>query len=315
MRLQSGSPSRHRGMKVFIAVLCVCLIVPMGMATLAGSQAPDPIYVNLKASVEGPEPLNTFGFELIPAVDNPEGDPVAETISMLSRADGSIPVLNNLTYSAPGTYRYLLQQKSLPLPGIIFDAETYALETRVSVEEGRLEAALTAVDGDGNPIDVSSIRFVNQYDSGSASVIAGGTQLGDGKTHSSAYSLEAVGDAPLPASTETNGTAFGAFRFGTIVFTEPGEYAYLIRQTDSGSLPADSSVYTMEATVSADPQGALIASACMRDDLGETVPAIVFDNRTETAAPEISLAQSLNDGEYTTGSARRAERGHDSLPA
>lgn len=110
MRRASSSPSKKQGTKAFIIGLCICLILSLGMVAFAGNQGLSPVHVNLKATVEAPGSLDSYAFELIPAIDNPQDDPVESALSTLAGADGTIEVFHNLVYAAPGNYRYVLQQ-------------------------------------------------------------------------------------------------------------------------------------------------------------------------------------------------------------
>ncbi|HIQ64016.1 MAG TPA: Cna B-type domain-containing protein [Candidatus Avichristensenella intestinipullorum] len=95
---------------------------------------------------------------------------------------------------------------------------------------------------------------------------------------------------PMPGGT-TGGTASvsisgaGSFRFGEMVFTEPGTYSYTIAETRGGT-PGyfyDEAVYTVEVRVEKLENGTLSVSKHLRRN-GVTVNNIVFTNRYRTTS-------------------------------
>jgi pilin isopeptide linkage protein len=86
-------------------------------------------------------------------------------------------------------------------------------------------------------------------------------------------------DAPAPAFDEVKIPGEGMEEFGTIEFTEPGEYIYKIYELDEGIEPYiyDDTVYTIDVDVDYDNKGQLYATyAAFSGDVKES--AIMFIN-------------------------------------
>lgn len=99
------------------------------------------------------------------------------------------------------------------------------------------------------------------------------------------FKLEAVGNAPMPASDTAYAAQGGAIAFGQITFTQAGVYRYKITEKDVNSayITKDSSEYTAVVTVTDDGLGQLQAEVTYL--LGENhVQQAVFHN-TYVATP------------------------------
>ena len=115
-----------------------------------------------------------------------------------------------------------------------------------------------------------------------ATVSDGGGKLPAGTEFT--LQLAAVDSGPLPAKTSYEVTVSGTVRFGPIVFDEPGDYEYTIREIASTDkrVISDKTVYKVHATVLYDDTGKLVCGFSLTKDKENTKPDEVrFVNYTE----------------------------------
>lgn len=115
-----------------------------------------------------------------------------------------------------------------------------------------------------------------------ATVSDGGGKLPAGTKFT--LQIAAVDSGPLPAKTSYEVTVSGTVRFGPIVFDEPGDYEYTIREiasTEKGVI-SDKTVYTVHAAVIYDDTGQLVCGFSLtRDKQSEKPDEVRFVNYIE----------------------------------
>lgn len=264
-----------------------------------------------------------FTFE-VQNVEKPDG---VETAPMPSNAaDGSVTndvdgVINfgTLAFDAEGTYAYQISEVNEGKTGYTYDSTAYTVVYDVSddPETGALLANATYYAGEvapENAIDAADVVFANTYDPEDVTVDPDPDDANAGFSGTKTvtdehgeYGTIAAGDfsfviaatqapagltAPLPSNVDENGQvsndASGAFDFGTITFSDPGEYTYEVREvtSDKPGITNSSEIYTLHFNV-VDHGGKLaIDEQTITNAAGEPV-----------SGTELNFENIYNDGE------------------
>ena len=93
--------------------------------------------------------------------------------------------------------------------------------------------------------------------------------------------ISPVGEAPLPEKTSYVTDVAGDFEFGPIVFDEPGNYEYTVRELeyDSDKIIFDETVYRVRAAVLWDAEGKLTAGCAVTEEgSGKKSEELIFEN-------------------------------------
>lgn len=122
--------------------------------------------------------------------------------------------------------------------------------------------------------------------------------------------LTADGNAPLPEKTVYEVNVIGKFKFGPIVFDEPGDYEYTIREItyDSDKIVFDETIYNVHAAVLWDDSGGLICGYSVTADGKALKPeSLDFDNDYISPPEDSSYSDSKDpvtddsDGQVVVG--------------
>lgn len=208
-----------------------------------------------------------FTFLVEPQNDAPMGSTLPANFNgdATQNGDGSwtapITLLNNITYTKPGEYLYIITEVNDGQPGITYDDTQYRVTVTVK-QDGTTESKIEK-SNDGGTTWVSGIKditFENSYktDDGPATLdgaaYLAGTKTLSGRdwldTDSFTFLLKAGDEATqnavdkkkvnLPEEMEVVEGAYsdGAevpFSFGDITFTEAGEYTFKISEQQPGT--------------------------------------------------------------------------------
>lgn len=250
-----------------------------------------------------------FSFSITPSSENPDSDPV-QAATVTNGADGSVVLSSPVQYTEAGTYRYTVQEENSTVGGITKDNSIYIIT--VVVTEDTANAVLSAdmaITKDGQ--EVSGISFTNTYDPARTGVSFGGTKVLNGGTLEEgafSFTLTATSgaDTPMPqdgAATVTNNAA-GTYRFGEIIYTQPGTYTYQISEVDQGAkgYTYDHTTYTVQVTVT-DEDGVLKAQVTGADDMVFTntyqPESVTLSGETAIQGTKVLNGRTLADGEFT----------------
>ena len=250
-----------------------------------------------------------FSFSITPSSENPDSDPV-QAATVTNGADGSVVLSSPVQYTEAGTYRYTVQEENSTVGGITKDNSVYIIT--VVVTEDTANAVLSAdmaITKDGQ--EVSGISFTNTYDPARTGVSFGGTKVLNGGTLEEgafSFTLTATSgaDTPMPqdgAATVTNNAA-GTYRFGEIIYTQPGTYTYQISEVDQGAkgYTYDHTTYTVQVTVT-DEDGVLKAQITGADDMVFTntyqPESVTLSGETAIQGTKVLNGRTLADGEFT----------------
>ena len=250
-----------------------------------------------------------FSFSITPSSENPDSDPV-QAATVTNGADGSVVLSSPVQYTEAGTYRYTVQEENSTVGGITKDNSIYIIT--VVVTEDTANAVLSAdmaITKDGQ--EVSGISFTSTYDPARTGVSCGGTKVLNGGTlEEGAFSFNLTAtsgaDTPMPqdgAATVTN-IAAGTYRFGEIIYTQPGTYTYQISEVDQGAkgYTYDHTTYTVQVTVT-DEDGVLKAQVTGADDMVFTntyqPESVTLSGETAIQGTKVLNGRTLADGEFT----------------
>ncbi|MBQ7836747.1 MAG: hypothetical protein IJ389_05780 [Clostridia bacterium] len=220
-----------------------------------------------------------------------------------------------LTYTAKGTYRYLVKEVKGTLGGVKYDTTVYCVTVEVTDDgKGTLTATktITVLDGGEN---ASAIVFNNEYTAKSTSEALSavktltGRGLKAGEFTFELYDANANYVKDQLLQTKTNASD-GSITFDSVTYTEAGDYYYVIveKAGSLGGVTYDESIYGVKVTVTDDGKGNL-ESAVSYALLGSTSASAVsfaeFKNTYKADATEIVISGSktltgrdIKDGEF-----------------
>lgn len=189
--------------------------------------------------------------ETAPGVYAPVGDSIGRNPN---KADGSIQLLKNVTYTEAGEYVYIIREQipSNQAKGMTYDESEYRVTVTVTDDQqGNLTASEPKIEkkeaGAADYTKADAVAFENSYEPLSGTytplkitkVLSGdrNTDLQDGE-----FSFEMSVDSAnpkdgitLPQQTTVENAADGTVQFGNITFTKPGTYVVQVKEV----VPAD----------------------------------------------------------------------------
>lgn len=181
--------------------------------------------------------------------------PTGESVALNpNKADGSIQLLKNVTYTEAGDYVYIIKEQipSNKEKGMTYDESEYRITVTVADDQqGNLTASEPKIEkkeaGAADYAEASAVVFKNSYEplSGTYTPLKITKVLsGDRKTALAAgeFSFEMSVDSAnpedgitLPQETTVENAADGTVQFGNITFTKPGTYEVQVKEV----VPAD----------------------------------------------------------------------------
>ena len=239
----------------------------------------------------------TFDMALVSAPG--ETNPGFSVLTATNDADGAVS-FPKLTFSQVGTYVYRISEEHGDLGGIAYDDSTYTATATVTDNgDGTLSVEWAVTDADGQTVGKKGVIFANTYTADPATVglaatkVLGGRELKDGEF---TFELARTGeDAPMPGDAQEDtirltNAADGTIAIDPIIFTQPGEYRYTLREVngDAEGVTYDDAEHVITVTVTDNLLGALEADVSIDDG---AATGIVFTN-TYTAPAESDMPAS-----------------------
>ena len=229
---------------------------------------------------------DSFTFTIAAAQGSPKGTPLPTSTSINLTEENSTAGFGNITYTAPGTYTYTVQEDGESNNGLTYDDTVYTVT--VTVEDNHQGAlyvdSVTYKTEDGNYSNEDyttngGMLFTNTYTAesytldGSAALKVSkditGRDWKDGDsftfTIENTKKPEGVETAPMPEPstlTINASTPDKTVSFGNITFTAAGEYVYTIQETkgDLDGMAYSNTEYTVTVNVADGNQGKLDAT-------------------------------------------------------
>lgn len=184
--------------------------------------------------------------EIEPGVYAPVGDSEAQNPN---KADGSIQLLKNVTYTEAGDYVYIIKEQipSNKALGMTYDESEYRITVTVTDDQqGNLTASEPKIEkkaaGAADYTEADAVVFENNYEPLSATytplkitkVLSGdrNTPLQDGEFsfEMSVVSANPEDGVTLPQQTVVENAADGTVQFGNITFTKVGTYVVQVKE-------------------------------------------------------------------------------------
>ena len=214
--------------------------------TITNICAPNPVTEIIKAKkvLQGREWTSddSFSFVITPLNDAPA--PVGSQMITITKADASADytkAFGDITFTRAGTYVYEVAEVRNYIGGITYDTAVKTLTvTVVDNNDGTLSVSCDPVDFTQTFTNVYGIVPAEGEIKAAKILIGRDWQPGD----TFAFTLTAANGTPMPAACAGQASctvtiAYGddvTKSFGTITFTEPGEYTYTVQEV----VPADS---------------------------------------------------------------------------
>ena len=241
----------------------------------------------------------SFHIESISAptdVSAPLPDGVDADGNVANTAGGSVS-FGTFRFDTAGTYVYQVTENDLGEAGYSYDQTVYTVVFTVSANNGVPSVDTTIYRGTEQNADavVESISFENTYQPASVTTPAdtplsgvksvtdehGSFTMEEGQFRFQISGISAPEGvtAPMPSNVDESGQvangADGSFSFGTITFTEAGEYTYSVSEVNNNveGITYDGEVYTLYYRVIDEGGSLAIAESSIRNSAGEEVDA------------------------------------------
>lgn len=177
-----------------------------------------------------PDITGAFTFTLTAA----EGTPLPATTELANPdADGGTVTFGPITYASAGTYTYTVTESGT-VAGVTNDT-TAAKTVTVTVKDNG-DGTLTAT---ASSTEDAPLTFTNSYAvNPTTATITARKVLEHADLAAGAFNFElsAADGVPMPASPNATNAVDGSVIFGEIMYSEPGEYTYTVKET-AGSAP------------------------------------------------------------------------------
>ena len=171
-----------------------------------------------------------------------------------NKADGSIQLLKNVTYTEAGDYVYIIKEQipSKKALGMTYDESEYRVTVTVTDDQqGNLTASETKIEkkaaGAADYTEADAVEFENNYEPLSGTyapreitkVLSGDRntplQEGEFSFEMSVVSADPKDGITLPQETTVSNAANGKVKFGDITFSKVGKYVVQVKEVE----PAD----------------------------------------------------------------------------
>lgn len=247
-----------------------------------------------------PATNETFTFSLTAVNEAPMPSGSENGVSTVRISGAGNTTFGSIAYTAPGDYRYTINEVSGNSNGYKYDTTMYDVTVQVTWKDepgGDLQSAMYIVKK-GETEKQQSVTFTNTYtivspwnntviiDPPVSKVIKGDTP--SEKSTFTFYLKADNTDYPMPVGSvdgirDVNITGSGTVDFGNISYSEPGVYTYKVYEKDSriSGYTYDSTVYTMTVTVTGG-NGGLSAERVIKSTNGVTSSSLIFTNIYDT---------------------------------
>ena len=247
-----------------------------GAVAVTNTYSVTPVAVNLGANkvLTGTAPVDTvFGFTAAPCDENGNltGGTILTGEATLAAGTNTASVFfGTATFTAPGTYHYLVSELAGATTGVTYDATQYLVTVTVTDNGyGALVAttALASRPGDTGafaPV-TDGVVFANVYDPLDTSITLEGTKVLTGRDLKAGEFSFIVTEGSSVVATGTN-AADGKITFSAIPYTLPGTHTYTVTEIigSFNGVTYSTASYTVTVAVE-DVVGQLVATATYPD--------------------------------------------------
>lgn len=192
---------------------------------------------------------------------------VGDTLTVANNAAGDI-FFGKLRFDTEGTYQFKLTEETGTDPSIAYDKHEYLVEVIVTENTGILEAEAVYPNSEDKVIftNILITESAKWHPELTKRLLTHTTQSELWLTEAYEFTLTlADGDADaveLPAATTVSSDLNGIIPFADITFNRPGTFTFEVAETAAANpaIISDSSVITIEVTITADADGKLTAA-------------------------------------------------------
>lgn len=239
--------------------------------------------INAKKTVTG-DPYTMqggeFEFSVTPADGNPENDPLANGLTVTNNQDGSVALINDVTFTSAGTYTYTIREVTGTDEHIGYDDVSYeVVYTVTDNKDGTLSVSATL---DGTEFNTAQeLGFENTFTPDAVHETLTGKKVLEGKTLTAGmfnFTIEQTsGDTVLDAAKTVTNEADGSINFGDFEFAHAGEYVFSIKEVNDGKTgyTYDSNEYVWKVNVTANQDNTLSVQTTLNDG---NATEVVFNN-------------------------------------
>lgn len=211
-----------------------------------------------------------------------------------NKADGSIQLLKNVTYTEAGDYVYIIKEQipSNKEKGMTYDESEYRITVTVTDDQqGNLKVTNTKIEkkaaGEVDYAEVNAVEFANSYAPLSETyaskeitkVLSGDRntplQAGEFSFEMSIVSADPEDGITLPQETTVSNDANGKVNFGNITFSKVGKYVVQVKEVE----PADNADKVDGVTYSTNVKKTTFD---VRDESGQLVAYVTGDEGSLT---------------------------------
>ncbi len=250
----------------------------------------------------------TFRLERMDGAPMPES--AAGNVATMTVTSGAAKSFGSITFENAGTYLYKVTEADGQVGGITYDTTTYYVQVKVTDVDGQMRSALTygtsqsAADANAG----GTVTFQNKYAVSTLTVqnifpvvkVVTGIDTW-GTDWSFDFTVTALDGAPVPADstiTIAADTDGHTANFGSVQFTEAGEYYYTVQEIagNIGGITYDPAVYQVKVIITDNGDGTLSAKSQVRS--GETwsdLTSLTFTNPFQEAFATIQVVKNFND--------------------
>ena len=255
-------------------------------------------YASTKATLEATKDFADWGkadefkFDLVAVT---EGAPMPENRTATATKDAPLASFGEIEYEKAGVYEYTITEENGGADGVTYDTKPHKVVVTVSKAEDATNALTAVVKYD----DADSLTITNTYTSTKAELEAT-KQLDDwGTADSFTFTLEAKGDAPMPADAEGGKKSVDVTKnvtlakFGEITYEKAGVYEYTITEEmgDADGVTYDTTAHAAVVTVAKDPETNAL-SATVKYDGKDT---LIITNTYASSNVELQATKSFTD--------------------
>ncbi len=192
-----------------------------------------------------------FGFKLT-ALTTGAPMPGGNSSYELTNGAGGVIAIPAITFTAPGTYQYTLEEIPGNAEGYLYDGTVYTITVTVTDNStGKLQASVSYALGEGS---VDTMTFENKFLANASEplVISGTKKLTGRDLIDGEFSFTLTGPN-VTGGSQTVKNVGETFTFGQLIFDAAGQYTYTVTEVkgDAEGVTYDETTYTITVDVAA----------------------------------------------------------------
>ena len=255
-------------------------------------------YTSTKATIEATKEFEDWGkatefkFDLAAVT---EGAPMPSETTATATEQNPLASFGEIEYEKAGVYEYTIKEQNGGADGVTYDTTPHKVVVTVSKANDATNKLTAVVKYD----DADSLTITNTYTSTKAELEATKNFNDWGAADSFTFTLEAKGDAPMPADAADGKKSVDVTedvplaKFGEITYEKAGVYEYTITEEmgDADGVTYDTTAHAAVVTVAKDPETNAL-SATVKYDGKDT---LIITNTYASSNVELQATKSFTD--------------------